>query len=83
MEKAEAAEDLQLVARLFEQAARECGDAYTNRQRIAVKTNDNPAEAACRQELLAKFSATVDLLHQREQRAEDLIRRAREKGIEI
>lgn len=71
------------MARLLEQAARECGDAYTNRHRIAVKTTDNSAETARRQELLAKFSATVDNLRQREQRAEGLIRRAREEGIEL
>jgi hypothetical protein len=55
MEKAEAADDLQLVARLLEQAARECGDAYTNRQRVAVKTSDNPVEAAGRQEFSPTF----------------------------
>ena len=52
MEKAGAAGDLQLVARLLEQAARECGDAYTNRNQIAVKTAEKPADAARRKELL-------------------------------
>src|SRR5688572_6301071 len=76
MEKAEAAGDLQLVAKLLEQAARECGDAYSNRNRIAVKTTDNPAEAARRQELLPSISASMDLLRQREQRVEADARRS-------
>jgi hypothetical protein len=81
--KAETAGDLQLVGRLLEQAARECGDAYTNRHRIAVKTTEDPTVAARRQELLEKISATMDKVRERERRAEDVIRRARERGIEI
>ena len=83
MEKADAAGDLQLVAKLLEQAARECGDAYTNRHRIAVKTTEDPAARARRQELLEKLSTSMDKLRERERRVEDMVRHAREKGIEL
>lgn len=33
-ERAESRNNLQLAAQLLEQAAKECGDAYTNRQKI-------------------------------------------------
>ena len=71
------------MAKLLEQAARECGDAYTNRHRIAVKTTEDPAASARRQELLEKLSTSIDKLRERERRVEDMIRRAREKGIEL
>ena len=71
------------MAKLLEQAARECGDAYTNRHRIAVKTTEDPAASARRQELLEKLSNSMDKLQERERRVEDMIRRAREKGIEL
>jgi len=83
MEKADAAGDLQLVAKLLEQAARECGDAYTNRHRIAVRTTENPAASARRQELLEKLSTSMDKLRERERCVEDMVRRAREKGVEL
>jgi len=48
-----------------------------------VKTTEDPAASARRQELLEKLSNSMDKLQERERRVEDMIRRAREKGIEL
>jgi hypothetical protein len=54
--KAEQEGDLDLAMSALERAAKECGDAYTNRSRVALAVTEDAAVAARREELLRDYA---------------------------